>query len=311
MEPRTHRRAAAILSSQDGLARTDQLLTAGVSAWTISRRIETGEWVRAARGVVGVRSPDTWRRRVRIALLAAGENAVVSHATAARLHGFDGYAGDERIVLTGMDGRRIRAQGDVEVHRCDLVHRRHRRLVDGLATVIRPVALIQVAVVDGRDAAARALDGMLRDGDRPAWMRSTADAWRGRGVAGPSVILELLHERVDARLPLSWFQRLAGRCLAAHGVALVDEYPVRDDDGTELAALDLAIPRLKIGVECQSWAWHGSPGAQARDARRKRRLRMIGWEIVDVWWTDLERMDVVADEIGLLIGRRCAEWSKS
>lgn len=304
MEPRTHRRAAAILASQDGLARTDQLVAAGVSAWTISRRIDSGEWVRPARGVVGVPAPDTWRRRVRVALLTAGDHAAASHATAARGHGFDGYARDERIVLTGVAGRRIRSVPGVDVRRCDLLQPRYRRLVDGFTTVIRPVALMQIAAVDGRDAAAKALDGMLRNGDRPTWIRSTADAWRGRGVSGPTLVLELLHDRVDARLPLSWFQRLAKRCLVERGVSTVDEYLVYDTDGTRLAALDLAIPALRIGVECQSWEWHGSPAAKSRDVRRKRRLRMVGWEIVEVWWTDLERMDAVAAEIEVLIDQR-------
>jgi hypothetical protein len=304
MEERTHRRAAAILASQDGLARTDQLLGVGVSAWTISRRVDSGEWVRPARGIVGVPSPDSWRRRVRIALLAAGEHSAASHATAARVHGFDGYARDDRLVLTGVAGRRIRSVAGVEVRRCDLLLPLQRRLVDGLTTVIRPVALMQIAAIDGRDAAAKALDGMLRDGDRPTWIRSTADAWRGRGVSGPMLVLDLLHERVEARLPLSWFQRLAKRCLVECGISTVDEHPVYDADGTRLATLDLAIPELRIGVECQSWEWHGSPAAKTRDVRRKRRLRMVGWEIVEVWWTDLERMDAVAAEVGVLVDQR-------
>jgi len=47
----------------------------------------------------------------------------------------------------------------------------------------------------------------------------------------------------------------------------VDEHPVHQG-GRLLAELDLAIPELKIGVECQSWEWHSTPAAQRRDAAR-------------------------------------------
>lgn len=116
--------------------------------------------------------------------------------------------------------------------------------------------------------------------------------------------MRLLDERVDRPLPRSWFQRLAKRTLAGCGVPLVDEYPVRDVAGVLLAELDLAWPVLKIGVECQSWRWHATPTARAADARRKRRLRQLGWEIVEVWWSDLEDLDGIIAELLLLIDRR-------
>jgi very-short-patch-repair endonuclease len=84
----------------------------------------------------------------------------------------------------------------------------------------------------------------------------------------------------------------------------MDEHAVRDPvTGRLLAELDLADPVLRIGVECQSW-WHGSPGATARDAARKRRLRLLGWELVELWWTDLTRIDEVVKEVEYLIDQR-------
>lgn len=145
---------------------------------------------------------------------------------------------------------------------------------------------------------------MLRSGDSPTWIRSVAERWKGHGVAGPPTVLALLDERVDGRLPRSWFQRLAKRALQARGLVLVDEYPVEASDGRLLAELDLAIPELRIGVECQSWRWHSTPTARAADASRKRRLRLLGWELVEVWWSDLHRLDEVMEELLLLIERR-------
>lgn len=92
--------------------------------------------------------------------------------------------------------------------------------------------------------------------------------------------------------------------LATQGFALVDEHPVRSTEGERLADLDLAIPHLQIGIECQSWQWHATPAARAHDARRKRRLRLLGWELVEVWWSDLERIGEIAEEISYLIARQ-------
>ncbi|MCB9395265.1 MAG: hypothetical protein H6514_16550 [Acidimicrobiaceae bacterium] len=98
--------------------------------------------------------------------------------------------------------------------------------------------------------------------------------------------------------------------LGDDGLATVDEHPVCASDSSRLAVLDLAIPALMIGVECQSWRWHATPTARANDARRRRRLRALGWEIVEVWWSDLERLDEVAAELRLLIERRVPTiWS--
>jgi G:T-mismatch repair DNA endonuclease (very short patch repair protein) len=38
-----------------------------------------------------------------------------------------------------------------------------------------------------------------------------------------------------------------------------------------------------------------------RDLRRKRRLRTLGWEIVDVWWSDLNRTAEVLADVRLAI----------
>jgi hypothetical protein len=299
------RPVAALFAAQDGVAAVGQLDALGVPPGVRRQRLSTGEWERLGHGLIGLSSaPGSWRRSVRAAVLAAGPHAFVSHATAARLHDFDGYDRDERIIVSGASGHHVRSLPGVEVHRSTLFGDRHRRHVDGMSCAIEPVALIQIAATDGRDAAAQALDGFLRAGRSPEWIRFVASPLTRQRVSGPRVLLELVRERVDGTLPRSWFQRLAARSLDTHGIVLVDEHPVRDHDGTLLAALDLADPTLQIGVECQSWRWHASPGAQAKDLRRKRRLRRLGWELVEVWWTDLERMEEVAADLDVLITRR-------
>ncbi len=298
-------RATSLFAHQQGLATVGQLRGVGVTEGFIRQRLRTREWRRIHRQVLGLSgATPSWARDVRAALLAAGPHAVVSHATAARLHGFDGYDRDERIEICSMDGRHVHSTPGTVVHRSIVLADRHCLTVDGFRSVTQPVALLQIAAVDGVDAAGKAFDSMLRAGRSPEWVRTIAAEWRSHRMPGASIMFQLLRERIDAPLPGRWFQRLARKAFALRGIDLVDELPVYDGGRQPIARLDLAVPDLLLGVECQSWRWHATPSARADDARRRRRLRALGWEIVEVWWTDLDRLDEVLDELVALIDQR-------
>lgn len=69
----------------------DMVLAAGGSDDMIAMRLRNGWWTKLHAGVyrIGPRS-DTWLERLRSALLAAGEGAVVSHRAAWVLWGLEG-----------------------------------------------------------------------------------------------------------------------------------------------------------------------------------------------------------------------------
>ena len=56
------------------------------------------------------------------------------------------------------------------------------------------------------------------------------------------------------------------------------QYPVRLPFGT--VHLDAAIPELKIAVEMDGAAYHGSPEARERDNRRDVALAALGWVVL-------------------------------
>jgi hypothetical protein len=301
-----------LFARQDGLALTTQLYELGVTHAEIRRHVANQLWTKIDGHVLAVSGqPMTWPRRVRAASLALGPHAAASHGTAARMHGFDGFADHQGITFSTVQGFHHTAHPTlvgivplVKVHRSKLlqpgdVTRRH-----DIPVVSRESALVQIAGEYQRPRVERALDSALRDGVRIAQLERLISRMRRRRVAGPALLLELLAQRSQPRLPKSWFQRIVARVLATYDVHVVDEYPVRDEHGNALAFLDLALPDLKIGVECQSWEWHGTPSAQAADSVRRRKLRMRGWAIVDVWWKDLDRPDDIAAELAYLIDQR-------
>ena len=280
------------LAAQHGVA-SDAQVRSQLSWRHQQHLVAAGVWRRVAPRVVGVAgAPLTWHRRAWVAVLAAGPDAALSHGSAGRLYRMDGYDHYDELHLTlGRGAHASRTEATHHVWRGHTAAEIHR--VAGLPVVRMPVVLCGLAALDGRDAAARALDSALRQGRSPRWFVQEAQRWQGRGRSGPSTVLELVAERTAQRLPRSWFQRLAHRELAEVGITLVHEHPLYAANGRKLAELDLADTEHRVGIECQSWEWHATPGAQRADARRKRAVRRAGWEIVDVWWSDLRRMDDV------------------
>jgi len=149
---------------------------------------------------------------------------------------------------------------DISVRRTQRLTVKDVFVVRGITATMLPITLIQLAAA-GHNAG-QALDSALRSGFKPVWLRDNVLRWKDHGVAGPTEVLRLLSERVDMRLPRSWFQRIAKEVLAADGIELVDEWPVYDAAGWLLAELDLADVELMVGVESSHWshcpAWLGT-----------------------------------------------------
>jgi hypothetical protein len=230
---------------------------------------------------------------------------VISHGAAARLHRLDGFDRYDRVDVLCRKGWWPDAPDGTITHFT-------RGLTDPADVVdVGPIPVLAVGATltllapqAGVARTAKALDSALRSGHTIDDLRSVAHRWQRRGRPGPGTLLRLLDEREGRTLPRSWFQRLAKALFERHRIRLVDEYPVHDERGVVLAELDLAEPNRRIGVECQSWAWHATPEAQHRDARRRGALRRLGWEIVDVWWRDLDRPGPILAELDHLLTTR-------
>jgi hypothetical protein len=294
----------ALMRQQHGVATASQARALGISRRVELRMLAVGSLQSPARDVLAAGGvPVTFEGRAMAAALAPGVTAV-SHGAAARLHGLDGFDGYDTVDVIGVKGANPHPAAGTTVHYTRGPVLEHTVTVRGIPTMSIASTLALLGPAAGIGPTARALDSALRLGVCADELRAVAMAWRRRGRPGPPALLMLLGERVDNRPPRAWFQRVAGRVLARVGVRMVDEYPVRDRRGILLAELDLADPLRKVGVEFQSWQWHASPHAQRRDAGRKEALRQLGWDIVDVWWSDRRQPERVIGEVVCLLRSR-------
>jgi very-short-patch-repair endonuclease len=287
----------ALMRQQHGVATTSQARALGLTRRAELRMLSAGSLQSPARDVLAAGGvPVTFEGRAMAAALSPGVTAV-SHGAAARLHGLDGFERHETVDVIGVQGANPRPAPGAAVHYTRGPVLEHTLTIRKIPTMSIASTLALLAPAAGIGPTARALDSALRLGVCADELRMVALAWRSRGRSGPPALLMLLGERVDSRLPHSWFQRVAARVAARVGIRMVDGYPVRDRRGILLAELDLADPVRRVGVETQNWEWHASAAAQSRDGRRKKMLRQIGWEIVDVWWSDLRHPERVIGEV--------------
>ena len=288
-----------LFALQHGLAADRQIRGAGISSDRQLTLIRKQAWTRYARGIVAAGgAAKTWEQRAMAATLSA-PGAMLSGRSAARLHGLDGFSRHDGIEVMVHQRAHVEPIDGVTYRYSRHIGDADRHVINSIAVTILAVTIVHLEANGW--AAEKALDGALRDGISPIWLHREFVRWQKFRPIPATNMLRALSDRVDARLPLSWFQRIAKALLEVDGVTFVDELPVFDTDGRRLAVLDLADPDLMVAVECQSWEWHGSPRAQQRDLARKRRLRQLGWDIVEVWWSDLDRIDEVSADVRLAV----------
>jgi hypothetical protein len=281
------------MSRQHGAASWPQARELGVDRRAVRRLLRDGAVVSPSPGVlIASGSPATFRRRAMAAALSPGVTAV-SHRTAARLHGLDGFATEDTIDVIVSRGANPHVRGAL-VHRSRADLTGHVTTVDGIPVLTIAATLALLAPLAGPVLTTLALQSALSRGVTTTELRDVASTWRRRGRAGPAALLGMLGESDDDRLPARWFRQLAGRVFTRFGVRLVDRYVVDDAGGTVLLELDLADPTRRIGVA----------DGRFTDAARRARLRQCGWDLVDVWWHDRHQTDRVIGELATLLASR-------
>jgi very-short-patch-repair endonuclease len=247
----------------------------------------------------------TFYQEVMAACAWAGEEALASHRTAARLWDLDGIAMGRRIEV--VTTARVRTRG-IFVHRVEDLPPsdyavRHRI----------PVTRIERTIFDlGSSAPPKAVDVAIDCALRrsltsiPALRRFLLERG-GRGRRGAGVLRQLLALREDNEGPAhSAMETELFGILVNGGLPR----PVRQFEvwhlGRFIARPDLAYPRERIAIEADSQTWHSSPLAQQADLDRQRELEAVGWVVRRVPWYDMDKPHKIVAGIRRLRSERLA-----
>jgi predicted transcriptional regulator of viral defense system len=277
----------ALATAQHGLVSYRQLSENGLALAGLTRLLERGQLRRLQPTVYRLAgAPNTWQQQVMSACLST--DGVASHRTAAALRGLDTFAPGLVEVTTERWKRRHRT---FTVHEAKDLVGGDFDVVDGIPCTSLVRTLLDLPQVVGLAQGGAALDHARRrqsDILVPVKHRFVEVARRGR--PGTRKMRLLLNERLAEKLaPDSRFERKALLLVRNGGLPEPElQYEVRFDDGSR-AFLDLAWPAHRIGVECDSLAYHFGERAFQRDRARRRKLQLAGWDVFEFTYDEVTR----------------------
>lgn len=282
-------RAHAIGREQDGLATRQQLRTdARISPDSIRRRITAEVWTEDPPGVLnlGTHEP-SWRQSARALLLAAGDGAVLSHGTAAHLHGLPDM--DCPVTPDVLVSRTRHASvGNVRLHTTVSLPDLEVTVIGGLPVTSGSRTVVDCAPSQSDDWLQLSIGALVRSG-RTSLTAVVESAAHRRGAAATGRVV-----RACAGLPPDIDR--AESPLEVRGVIAVSRLglptPVLQYRvvlaGTRYR-FDAAWPPQRVAVEFDSKAWHDTEHRSGLDAIKDGNAEAEGWEVVR-----LRHRDIVA-----------------
>lgn len=278
-------RLFALAASHHGVVTHAMAAEVGLSRQAVRDRARVEGWVQVTRGVWLVPgAEDDLRARACAHLLLFGPRAVLSHDTAAHLHGLVADAPARPQLLVPND-RNCPARPGAEV-------RRTRTLVQGDVEVVQGLRVTIVARTL-RDLAPRRTWSQLYDLVTDAEQRRLVETGdlvaiaerlaHGRGAGRfRSVVTTREQDRSDSALERD--TRLRAR---EAGFAPSDgPFPIRTRGG-RLLRLDVAFAAAWFAIECDGYGFHTNRPAFERDRQRWRLAQQAGWRLT---WVTRRRL---------------------
>lgn len=253
----------------------------------IRYRVKRGRLHRVLPGVYRVTgAPDTFASQVQEAVKWVGDDAVISHWTAARLHGLPRpYKNEARVeVSTEKDLRFPR----VKVHIIESLTPDDITEVDGVRVTSPARTLLDLAISLGRSRLEAYLDDVLRR-KLATIDQLQALVKRSRGRRGIRWLRRLVRIR-------SGHSRVTGSGLENKGLTLIRraglptptiQHPTRIEGRP--ARVDFFFDRQRIVIELDGYAWHSTTRAFEEDRLRDNHYAEQGWTVLRWTWQATKR----------------------
>lgn len=279
-----HRRLARLARRQFGVVSVRQAAELGLSRSDLHRLVRDGHLVPRYRGVYAVNgAPDSREARWFAAQAALGPRAVLSHRTAASVHGLEHGLPADAVHLAvrylraaDRPGIRLHAVGDLPDHQ---IRRVGPLLVTAPARTLCDVAGELVGAKDGHERLrVMVADAVRRGLADPATIRAAVQQ-RAR-FAGRTALRRVLDElspleqRTRSELESRFLQITTRAGVAPTGM----NHPVRDGQGRP-RVLDAVWLPTPVYAELDSRLHHGTWADRNDDIRRDNALALAGFTV--------------------------------
>ncbi|MGN6869747.1 MAG: type IV toxin-antitoxin system AbiEi family antitoxin domain-containing protein [Solirubrobacteraceae bacterium] len=274
--------------AQHGVIALHQLMEFGLSARAVQDRAATGRLHRIHHGVYSLvpRELLKWEGLYMAAVLACGPGAVLSHRSAARLHGLRNY-GYYRVEVT-VPKRSTRTHSGVAVHRSTTLTQADVTVINNIPTTTVARTLFDIAEHITPRQLERAFD--QADIMQALDLNEIRDQL-ARNPTRPAAkaVNHLLKTHYIGSTPTDNDFEDAFLALT-RSLGLPDPTPqfyIDPQDGDPPIRADFAWPADKIVVETDGQRTHGTRGAFESDRRRDQRLTAAGWTVIRTTWRQL------------------------
>ena len=272
---------------QHGLITVEQLKECGFGRHQVEWMVKAGRLERVRRGVFrlcGV--PATWRSSALAVILSigdsgsAGDGVVLSHRSAAALWGLVDHHGLEVIEISG--DCQCRQAGTFSHRRT--VAESHRTVHDGIPVTTVARTLVDLAECCSVTELGRYLDEAVRRRLTTLEQFNTSANRRFVGrdrTKARAVLSAVLAERGIGYDPgANDWERAMDESWEEWDLPLA-ERQFRIRLGNRSYRVDRAIVDLKVAVEWNGRATHGTRSGFERDTNRRNRLQAAGWRVLE------------------------------
>ncbi len=280
-------RIDALASKQHGAISLAQTREAGFDRQAVHYRIKRGLWNQAAETVYVVASSQpTWERTLWIALLSR-KQALLTHDTAAHLHGLpDFHRRQLKLLVPRRTNRRSSVTG---IYESDQFDRIAYTTVNGLPVTTVPETILVLARDRGPATIEKAFDeALIRHRLDLDAMSRVIDREKGRRTPGTPLLRELIKTRRPSAP--SWEATVLESLLER--VLRVDEIPAWTREyefalSDRAIRVDLFIPAASLVVEADGRNWHSRLQDFERDRQRDNELAARGIQVLRFTYTML------------------------
>ncbi|HTU32094.1 MAG TPA: hypothetical protein VMF07_22075 [Solirubrobacteraceae bacterium] len=271
-----YRAVAETAGRQETMITRGQLIELGVAPRSVSNAAAVGRLYRVHQAVYSIAPPGVRPRLApeHAALLACDHGSVISHWSAAWLHGLS-----ERqppIVELTVVGERGRRRIGLVVHRAATVNRVDLTRVGRLPCTTVARTLIDISPTVGDEQLEPLVDRALRLTSRNTMLSALERAGHRPGTGRLRALLD--PERPSAEA-WSRAERRLLKLIQASGLPLPEGNVTLGDRGR---IPDLMWRSQRVIVEYDSWDYHSGPAAFHADRERHNQLTAQGYQVLHV-----------------------------
>jgi very-short-patch-repair endonuclease len=235
---------------------------------------------------------------------AAPRGALASGATAAALHGFDGFELTEPFHIA-VPRQAFTHRLGVVIHSFRSFERIDGSTVDGIPTLSATRTLIDIAPTVDRQRLDIALSSALRDGlTSERFLSERIAAISRKGFVGPRVMLDVLNDPSPSRGGHSALERMFLDECALRRLDRPLTQQVLTRAAGRLVRVDCRFPNSSVVVELLGHRYHRTSMQLQRDSERINALLLAGLHPLQFTWLDLtQRCEAMFESITTALSR--------